>query len=112
MGLTMGAMAVPIPPDKLETWKAWTKELSGPRKADFDASNARHQITSHLAWLQANPDGSHLAIAVHQGPGADSYMMSMMQSDDPFDQWFMSTVADVHGMDPTAPPPPSPEQYI
>ena len=51
----MGAMAVPIAPEKLDAWKAWTKELSGPRKAEFDASNARHQLTGHHAWLQANP---------------------------------------------------------
>lgn len=108
----MGAMAIPIPPEKLSAWKAWTKELTGPRKAEFDASNKRHQLTHHHAWLQTNPDGSHLAIAVHQGPGADAYLMSIMQSDDPFDQWFAASVADVHAMDLTAPPPPPPQQFI
>ncbi len=108
----MGAMAVPIPPAKLDDWKAWTKELSGPRKAEFDASNTRHQLTSHRAWLQTNPDGSYLAVVVHEGPGADNYMMSLVQSEDPFDRWFAATVADVHGMDLTAAPPPPAEQYI
>ncbi len=108
----MSAMAAPIAPDKLQTWQAWMKELLGPRKAEFDASNARHQLTGHHAWLQTNPDGSHLAIIVHEGPGADGYLMSMAQSADPFDQWFLGAVADIHGMDMSGPLPPPPEKFL
>jgi len=105
-------MAIPILPEKLDAWRNWTGELTGPRKADFEASNARHGLTGHHAWLQTSPDGSHLAIVVTDGPGADTYLGSIMQSDDPFDQWFVSTVAEVHGMDTNAPPPPPAEQVV
>jgi len=108
----MTAMAIPLLPDKVDAWRAWAGELNGPRKADFEASNARHQLTGHHAWLQTNPDGSSVVIVVHEGPGADGYMGSMAQSDDAFDQWFMSTVSDVHGMDPSAGPPPPAEKVI
>jgi len=112
IGLHMTAMAIPLLPDKVDAWRAWAGELNGPRKADFEASNARHQLTSHHAWLQTNPDGSSVVIVVHEGAGADGYMGSMAQSDVAFDQWFMSTVADVHGMDPNAGPPPPAEKVI
>jgi hypothetical protein len=108
----MGAMAIPLPADKLDTWRAWTEELNGPRKADFEASNARHQLTGHHAWLQTNPDGSTVVIVIHQGPGGDGYLGSMAQSADPFDQWFMSTVNDVHGLPADAAPPPPAEQVL
>jgi len=105
-------MAVPLPADKVDGWRAWADELNGPRKAEFDASNARHQLTGHHAWLQTNPDGSCLVIAVHDGPGADDYMGSMAHSDDAFDKWFMGSVADFHGMDLSAGPPPPAEKVL
>jgi len=111
-GRDMSAMAIPLLPDKVDAWRAWIAELNGPRKSEFEASNARHQLTSHHAWLQNNPDGSQLVIAVHEGPGGDNYMNAMGQSNDPFDQWFMRTVAEAHGMDASAPPPPPAEQVL
>lgn len=108
----MGAFAAPIVPGKVEAWKAWTGELGGPRKAEFAASNARHQLTRHDAWLQNNPDGSQVVIVVQDGPGAEKYLMSVAESDDPFDQWFVASVADIHGMDLSGPLPPPNEKFI
>jgi hypothetical protein len=112
IGLEVGAMAMPVPPDKITAWKAWVADLNGPRKAEFEASNARHNLTGHRAWLQTNPDGSHVVIAVHDGPGADTYVTSLMQSDDPFDQWMVSSLANAHGLDLSGPMPPAPEQFL
>ncbi|MFZ0530927.1 MAG: hypothetical protein WAL91_10350 [Propionicimonas sp.] len=108
----MGAMAVPVSADKLDTWHAWVGELNGPRKAEFEASNARHGLTSHRAWLQTNPDGSHLVIAVHDGPGGDGYLASLAASEDPFDRWLLGSLADVHGMDPSGPLPAAAKEYL
>ena len=78
----------------------------------FDASNARHGLTAHHAWLQANPDGGHVAIVVQDGPGSDHYVGAMAQSGDAFDQWFIGKVAEVHGIDLSGPMPPSAEQML
>jgi hypothetical protein len=99
-------MAVPLPAENVDAWRAWTGELKGARKAEFDASNARHNVTMHDGWLQANPDGSYLVIVIQEGDGAAGYLGSMAQSDDAFDQWFLGQVASLHGMDPSAGPPP------
>jgi hypothetical protein len=108
----MQAFATPIMPGKLDAWRSWIDELKGARSADFAASNERHGLTVHHAWLQPNPaDGSHLVVVVHDGPGADDYMGSLLKSDDPFDQWFGAGIAEAHGVDPTNPPP-LPEQVI
>jgi hypothetical protein len=108
----MGAMAVPVPAGKLDQWEAWMGELNGPRKAEFEASNARNGLTSHRAWLQTNPDGSHLVIAVHEGPQADTYLANLAASEDPFDHWFLGALADAHEMDPTGPLPAPAKQYL
>jgi hypothetical protein len=70
----MEAIAVPIKPGKLETWKSWCGELTGARKAEFDDMNQRLGLTTHASWHQANPDGSDLALVVIDGPGADTFL--------------------------------------
>lgn len=103
----MDAIAAPIKPGKVEAWESWIAEMNGPRKAEFDDMNQRYGITTHAAWLQANPDGSHLAIVVLDGPGASGFMGKMAGSDHEFDAWFRSNIEDVHPMDLSGPPPPA-----
>jgi hypothetical protein len=74
--------------------------------------NKRHDLTTHAAWLQANPDGSHLVVIVTDGPGAATFIGNMAQSDHEFDKWFASSIQNVHPMDFSAPPPPAPERRI
>lgn len=102
----MPAMAVPLAADKLPAWEGWVAELSGARKAAFDDMNARHGLTEHRAYLQPTPDGNFLVLAIHEGPGADAFLPSVMQSDHEFDEWFVAAVTDLHGIDTSAPPPP------
>ena len=102
----MPALAAPLAADKLDAWEVWIAELNGPQKAAFDDMNARHGLTEHRAYLQPMPDGDFLVLAIHEGPGADSFLADIASSGDEFDQWFMGSVADVHGMDTSGPLPP------
>ncbi len=108
----MQAFATPIMPGKLDAWRSWVGDLKGAKSADFAASNERHGLTVHNAWLQTNPDGSHLVVVVHDGPGADAYMGAVATSNDPFDQWFAAGIAEAHGVDLNGPPHPAPEQVL
>jgi hypothetical protein len=99
-------MAAPLSAEKLEAWEAWAGELTGPRKAEFDDMNARYGVTDHRAYLQPMPDGNYLVLVTTDGPGSESFMANVATSDHEFDHWFMKTVADVHGMDPSGPMPP------
>ena len=108
----MEAFAVPILPDKADAWKAWTEEVTGDRKADFEAMNERHGLTTHAAWLHANPDGSHMAVVVVDGPGAATFLQNLATSDDEFDTWFRSNVEAVHPMDFSGPLPPPNQRFL
>ena len=102
----MPAMAAPLAAEKLAAWEGWVAELGGARKAAFDDMNARHGLTEHRAYLQPTPDGNFLVLAIHEGPGGDSFLANVVQSDHEFDQWFVGAVADIHGIDTSAPLPP------
>ena len=101
----MEAFAVPIKPEKVDTWKSWAAELNGARKADFDEMNERMGLTTHAAWLQQNPDGSQLAVVVLDGPGAPEFLGKLATSDHEFDKGFRASAEDIHPMDFSAPPP-------
>jgi hypothetical protein len=103
----MGAFAAPILPDKLDVWESWMAELTGPRKAELDDMNSRHDLTGHRAWLQQTPDGHHMVVVVIDGPGGDTVMGKLAGSDNAFDAWFRDKAAEVHGIDFGALPPPT-----
>ena len=103
----MPALAAPLAADRLSDWEAWIAELAGSRKGAFDDMNARHGLTEHRAYLQPLPDGNFLVLAVHEGPGSDGFIPSVLQSDHEFDRWFAGSVADLHGLDPSGPLPPA-----
>jgi len=108
----MPPFAVPLAAEKLGPWESWIDELKGPRKAAFDDMNARLGLTTHEAYLQPAPDGNFLVIVVQDGPGTDGFAEKLLSSDHEFDQWFASTVADLHGIDPAGPLPPAPTRYL
>jgi hypothetical protein len=108
----MPAMAVPLAAAKLDAWEGWVGELTGPRKAAFDDMNARHGLTEHRAYLQPTPDGNYLTLVIAEGPGANGFLPSIMQSDHEFDQWFAGSVVDLHQIDFNGPPPPMAERRL
>ena len=108
----MTAMAVPLAAEKLGAWQSWVEELKGPRKAGFDDMNARLGLTEHRAYLQPTPDGNFLVVVVQEGTGSDSFAESLVSSDNEFDQWFVESVSDLHGIDPAGPLPPAPTRYL
>ena len=102
----MPAMAVPLSAARLGDWEAWAVELTGPRRAEFDDMNERHGLTEHRAYLQPTPDGNYLTLVILEGSGSEGFLPAVMSSDNEFDQWFAGSVATLHEMDASTPPPP------
>jgi hypothetical protein len=108
----MGLVVTPILEDKLEAWKNWAAALTTSKKKEFDDLNKRYGLTRHEAWLVESPNGP-LAVILHEGPGADTFMEKILHSQNIVDQAFAKSVAEFHGMDPHSPPPgPMPVKVI
>lgn len=107
----MAAMAIPLPDDHVEAWKAFARELHGPRAADFADFNARMGLNRHQAYLQQTPRG-HLVVVVHDGPGGEEFLKRVAGSDHPFDSWFRQQISELHCIDYSQPAPPAPQLFI
>ena len=108
----MGVILAPIQAGKLDTWKKWVAELTGPRKVEWADFNKRYALTTHDAWLAETPTGPAV-IAIHGGPGSDTFMQKLGKSTNAFDKWFAGKIKEIHGMDVSAPPPgPMPQKYL
>jgi hypothetical protein len=94
----MNAIAVPVLESKVDAWKAWARECTGPRREDFDRFNERMGLTLHRAWLMQTRQGP-LAIVVTDGPGAENFLQKMATSREPFDRWFRERVSEYHAID-------------
>ena len=102
--------AAPILPGKLDTWKAFNKEIKGPRKAAMDAIMSGAGVTRQVASLQQTPHGDFAVVMIEaEDPGL--YMQAMGAATDDFTQWFKAQVLDIHGMDLASPPPPNEVMY-
>lgn len=99
----MPGIAIPLRPEKVEEWRAWTRELNTTRRAEFDDFNRRMRLTAHRAWLLRAADGP-MVVVVHDGPGADEFLVALSASDHPFDRWFRERISEYHGLDFSRPP--------
>jgi hypothetical protein len=80
----MGLVLAPVLKGKEEEWKSWSQKLKGEMKKDYDDLNKRHGLTRHDVWAMETPNGL-LAVVLHEGPGADTFMQNMSVSDHPTD---------------------------
>src|SRR5262249_13598451 len=97
---------------KTETWKQYIKEMTGPRKADREASRERVGLTREEVWLQSTPMGDFAVVHWEEGDIAKVFH-DLMTSQDAFDVWFREKVLmEVHGMNPNGPMPPMNESII
>ena len=100
----MGVIAVPILEGMLDEWKGYMAQMQGERAEDMRDLNSRYGLTRHRAYLTPMPDGSNWVIAVHDGPGGDTFLQAIGESQHTFDKWFKDHIGHVHGFDFEAPP--------
>ena len=101
------SFAVPIVKGKTDTWKRAVAEMKGARSNEYRASRKRAGLTRELACLQSTPMGDFVVVTLE---GADplASLKKMIESKEPFDQWFAKTVmVESHGMKPGDPMPSS-----
>lgn len=108
----MSLVVAPVLKGKEKEWKSWIEKMKGEMKKDWDELNKRHSLTRHDVWAVETPNGL-TAVVLHEGPGADSFMHDVAESDHPTDVLMKESIEKFHGMDMSAPPPgPMPEKLI
>src|SRR4051812_11271346 len=109
--MALFAMALPISPGKMDEWRRFIGELSGPRNAEYKASRERAGVRER-AFLQQTPHGD-LVILTLEGENPGAAMGAFGQGSDPFTEWFVAQVQEIHGVDLRQPPPgPLPELVV
>ena len=99
------AFANPIQKGKLDAWKKYAAEMSGPKRAEFEASRKRVGLSKEKVWLQKTPMGD-FAVVYWEANDIKKVFEQFATSNDPFDKWFREKVLiEIHGMDLKNPPP-------
>ena len=96
--------ALPILPGKTQDARDFHRELDGPRKTDYAASEQRIGIVTEHWFVQQTPQGD-LLLAYMESPDFAQALTQFAQSQDEFDQWFKRQLAEVSGVDLNNPPP-------
>jgi hypothetical protein len=102
------ALALPVVPNKTGRFREFASELNGIHEAEYDESLRRFQIGVTL-FLQQTPHVD-LVISVIEGEKPASVFGGLATSSNPFDRWHMRQIAELHGLDLSAPPPPPNQQ--
>ena len=101
--------SMPIRPGQADAARAFAQECVGPRLSDFDASERRIGIPVETWYMQRIGNTEYFTVMV-EGPDLNASLGAFIASQDPFDLWFKSRLADVTGVDLNAGPPP-PEAF-
>jgi hypothetical protein len=103
--MTYYAFINPVPAGKLDLWKSYVKEMTGPRSKEYKDSRKRVGLTVERVWLQHTPTGD-FAVVYWEAKDIAKVFEELMKSEAPFDKWFRDKVlVEVHGMDVSNPPP-------
>jgi hypothetical protein len=110
--MPMIAMALPIRPEKYETWREGVSSFAGARRAEFDASRRRMGAVNERIWVQQTPQGPIELVFIEAEDPARCFEY-LATSQEPFDVEFRAWVLDVYGLDLTQPmQAPLPEQVL
>ena len=108
--MAMMAVVLPIVPGKTEDWRAFTEELKGSRRDEFEAS--RRSVGVHeRTFLQSTPMGD-LVIVTLEGDDPVASFGRLMQQDDDFAKWFLAHASEAHGFDPSQMPAGDPSELV
>ncbi|MBI5325311.1 MAG: hypothetical protein HZB41_08600 [Ignavibacteriae bacterium] len=105
------AFAAPITEGKTQQWEQFANKLKNERKEEF--RNSRNSLGVHeRTFLQHTPMGDFVIVTLEGENPMEAYA-KFCQSQDPFAQWFINEVKDVHGIDLSqAMPGPMPELIL
>jgi hypothetical protein len=105
------AFALPIVPGQEDANRRFAAELTGSRRADFEASRRRMGLTAERVWQQSTPQGT-ISVVYLEGDDLGKAFQVLATSRDPFDRWWHERVVEIHGVDLRQPLPGPPNEQL
>ncbi len=103
--MTLMAFAAPILPGKMDRLEQFTRECTGARRSEFEASRQRFGVRERT-FIQKTPAGATSIVTV-EGDDIRGFMGWLAGSDEPFARWMRDELREIEGIDfshPMAPP--------
>jgi len=100
------AFAAPILRGKTEAMRRLAAESSGARRGEMEEFQRRVGITRQMVWLEQTPQGD-MAVVYLEADDPGRMYQELASSDRPFDRWYLQQLKEIHGIDPSEPPPPN-----
>jgi len=100
------AFVVPILQGKTEAVRRLAAETSGPRRVEVEEFQRRVGITRQTVWIQQTSQGD-MAVVYLEADDPGRMFQELASSDKPFDRWYLQQLKELHGIDPSQPPPPN-----
>jgi hypothetical protein len=105
------AFAFPLRAGKTEEWRAWVREIVGPRRREYEAFSRKLGLKTQRAYLQHTPQGDQ-AIIYMEGNDLRRTFHEMQMSQDPFAVRLRQRTQDLFGVDLTQTVPGALSQFV
>lgn len=107
--MTPVLFCMPIKPGKLQAYKDFVKNITGPRQAEYKDLLKRYGLNSGRVWVNSI-DGKDYAMFIHDmDDDAGEKLQAWSSSSHPFDQWFNEQLMYCYDMTSLDNAPPQPE---
>jgi hypothetical protein len=105
------AFAFPLRAGKTEEWRAWVREIVGPRRREYEAFSRKLGLKTQRAYLQHTPQGDQ-AIIYMEGNDLRRTFHELQMSQDPFAVRLRQRTQDLFGVDLTQTVPGALSQFV
>ena len=92
------ALVLPILPDKEEHWRRFAQDLRGDRLGEYEGLARRLNISSVRVYL-ARISRREVILAYVEAVNPEGAFRRLVASEEPFDEWFKESLAELHGYD-------------
>jgi hypothetical protein len=87
------AFSFPLKAGKTQEWRAWVKEVMGPRRSEYEAFSRKVGLGTQRAYLQHTSQGDQ-AIIYLEGTYLQRTFLELQTSQDPFAVWLRQRTQD------------------
>ncbi len=86
----------PLKPEKLNEYKAFMAEFTGPRKTEYLDLLSRYGLKSAKVHYHKIGNQEFVIVMHEQEPGKEALLANWPGSNHPFDLWFKEQLANLH----------------